>query len=88
MHGDSEKRLRRWYRIVGSVRWRSLDEVRETFPHADPVKVKSGTLMTVFNVGGNRYRIVARILYEAGRVYIRAVLTHKEYGSQRWKETM
>jgi mRNA interferase HigB len=42
--------------------------------------------LTVFNIGGNRARLVAAIHYNRCRVYIRAVLTHSEYDAGAWKE--
>lgn len=51
------------------------------FPHADKVGK-----FTVFNVGGNKVRIIAAIHYNRGKVYIRQVLTHSEYDKGAWKE--
>lgn len=51
------------------------------FPAADQV----GKL-TVFNIGGNKVRLVAAIHYNRRKVYLRAVLTHKEYDEGKWKE--
>lgn len=59
----------------------SIEEVRELFPTADKV----GRL-TVFNIGGNKVRLIAAIHYNRHKVYIRAVLTHAEYGRGDWKE--
>lgn len=59
----------------------SIEEVRSVFPTADKV----GKL-TVFNIGGNKARLVAAIHYNRGKIYIRAVLTHKEYDEGKWKE--
>jgi mRNA interferase HigB len=42
--------------------------------------------LVVFNVRGNRYRLITRFIYEKGRVYIRRVLTHAEYDRGDWKE--
>jgi len=55
--------------------------LRETFPSADQV----GKL-TVFNIGGNKVRLIAAIHYNRGKIYIRAVLTHAEYDEQRWRK--
>jgi mRNA interferase HigB len=52
------------------------------FPHADQV----GKL-TVFNIGGNKYRLIAAILFNRGKVYVRHLLTHAEYDQGKWKET-
>jgi mRNA interferase HigB len=59
----------------------SIEEVREIFPSADKV----GKL-TVFNIGGNKIRLIAAIHYNRKKVYIRAVLTHSEYEAGKWKE--
>jgi mRNA interferase HigB len=59
----------------------NVAELRAVFPTADRV----GKL-TVFNIGGNRVRLIAAIHYNRKRVYIRAVLTHTEYDEGRWKE--
>ena len=48
-------------------------DVKKDFPHADAVG-----RWTVFNIGGNRFRLVTRIVYEAQQVYIRFVGTHSE----------
>jgi mRNA interferase HigB len=55
--------------------------MRQTFPHADAV----GRL-TVFDIGGGKYRLIARVNYRTQRVFIRAVLTHAEYDRGGWKE--
>ena len=41
---------------------------------------------TVFDLGGNKYRLIAAIHYNRGKVYIRHVLTHAEYDQDKWKE--
>src|SRR4051812_47788612 len=71
----------RRYDLVRNNRFANFNEVRRTFPSADLV----GDLI-VFNIRGNRYRLVARFVYEKGRVYIRRVLTHAEYDRGDWKE--
>ena len=47
---------------------------------------RSAETLTVFNIRGNKYRLIARIRYDYALVNVRAVLTHKEYSSGRWKE--
>jgi len=59
----------------------SFAELRNMFSSAD----KIGKL-TVFNIGGNKVRIIAAIHYNRKKVYIRAVLTHKEYDTEKWKK--
>jgi mRNA interferase HigB len=56
-------------------------ELRRTFPDADQVGK-----VTVFNIGGNKARLIAAIHYNRRRVYIREVLTHPAYDKGKWKE--
>lgn len=80
-HPDARTALARWYQLAKKVNFASLAELRQAFPSADQV----GKL-TVFNVGGNKVRLIAAIHYNRKRLYIRAVLTHKEYDQSKWKE--
>jgi mRNA interferase HigB len=70
-----------WYALVKGKAFSSFPELKSTFPTADRV----GKL-TVFNVGGNKVRVITAIHYNRKRIYIRAVLTHEEYDRGRWKE--
>lgn len=69
-----------WYRIAKHAVWKSLEDVRQTFPLADRVGKH-----TVFNIKGDTYRLIAEINYITGRVYIWHVLTHAEYDRGGWK---
>lgn len=80
-HPDSSEPLDRWYRIIKHSSYSSFSDLRETFPKADQV----GKL-TVFNIGGNKFRLIVYIVYPAKRVYIRHILSHKEYDKGTWKE--
>jgi mRNA interferase HigB len=80
-HPTARAALADWYAKMKAATFQSLAEVRAVFPTAAPV----GKL-TVFNVGGNKVRVVTAIHYNRGRVYIRAVLTHAEYDEDTWKE--
>lgn len=80
-HPDSRTSLERWYRLVKGKNFHSFSELRVEFPSADRV----GRL-TVFNIGGNKVRLIAAIHYNRRKIYIRAVLTHDEYDDGRWKE--
>lgn len=84
-HPQARSPLERFHRIVRLARWRDFSQVRRTFSDADPVKVKSGETVVVFNVGGNNYRVVSKILYKHGIAYILRVLTHEEYNREEWK---
>jgi mRNA interferase HigB len=78
---DCSTAVESWYRIVKHTDFNSLQELRQTFPSADKV----GNL-TVFNVGGNKVRLIAAIHYNRHKVYIRHVLTHEEYDRGFWRE--
>jgi mRNA interferase HigB len=80
-HGEAKAALGNWYQLMKQANFANVVELRAVFPSADQV----GKL-TVFNVGGNKIRLIAAIHYNRRKVYIRAVLTHSEYDEQRWKE--
>ncbi len=80
-HPDAKSALQHWYKQVKGKDFNSFSELRETFRSAD----QAGNL-TVFNIGGNKFRLIAAIHYNRRKVYIRAVLTHREYDEGKWKE--
>jgi len=85
-HPDAEQPLRQWYKTATFAKWTCLQDARRDYPHADGVKTPRGDTLTVFNIGGNKYRLVARIRYDYQLVNVRAVLTHREYDEGQWKE--
>jgi mRNA interferase HigB len=64
-----------WFHITALSDWKDYHAVKETFNSADSV----GNDRYVFNVGGNKYRIVAMIHFNTRTLYIRFVGTHKQY---------
>ena len=83
---DAEESLRLWYRTALHAEWESLQDVRRTYPHADGVRVPGNGTLTAFNIGGNKYRLIARIRYDYRLVNVRCVLTHAEYDRDDWKD--
>ncbi|NET02503.1 MAG: type II toxin-antitoxin system HigB family toxin [Sphaerospermopsis sp. SIO1G2] len=81
IHPDTKNALAQWYQLVKANEFSSFIELREMFPSADQV----GKL-TVFNIGGNKVRLIAAIHYNRQKIYIRIVLTHPEYDQGKWKE--
>lgn len=81
IHPGVKNALAQWYKLIKQNEFKSFVELRELFPSADQV----GKL-TVFNIGGNKVRLIAAIHYNRKKVYIRAVLTHAEYDKERWKK--
>jgi len=78
---EAEKPLRAWYRVAEQTLWKTFADVREVYAHADQVG-----RCTVFNIGGNKYRLVAVIHFNRGKVFIRHVLTHDLYNKGTWKD--
>jgi mRNA interferase HigB len=78
---DAETPLDDWYRTAKRAEWISIIDVRKTYPHAD-----AAGDFTVFNIGGNKYRLATYINYRSGRIYIRHVMTHEEYSREDWKK--
>ncbi len=79
-HRTALEPLLHWHGVAKSAAWRHLVDVRADFHHADAVG-----LFTVFNIAGNKYRLVSVIKYRWQVVYIRNILTHAEYYEERWK---
>ncbi|HYG09556.1 MAG TPA: type II toxin-antitoxin system HigB family toxin [Pyrinomonadaceae bacterium] len=79
-HPETRTALVHWYQLMKRGDFSSFAELRAIFPAADQVDK-----LTVFNIGGNKVRLVAAIHYNRRRIYIRAVLTHREYDQNRWK---
>jgi mRNA interferase HigB len=77
---DSQTALTRWFKIVQKTEFNSFTDLRATFPSADLV----GDLI-VFNIGGNKYRLIASIHFNRSKIYIRHILTHSEYNKGDWK---
>ena len=80
-HPDSKTALARWFQIVRRTTFKDFASLRRTFPTADLVD-----RFTVFNIAGNKYRLVASIHFNRGKIYIRHVLTHREYDKGEWKQ--
>jgi len=80
LHPDSRSALEAWYAVVERTRFLSFPDLRQTFPSADWV---SG--LVVFNIGGNKVRLIAAVHFNRGKLYIRYILTHAEYDKGGWR---
>ena len=74
-----------WYRTAKSAGWKGLEELRRTYSRADGIPVGE-RVYTVFNISGNRYRLVTEIFYEDQTILVRHVLTYAEYDKGDWKK--
>ena len=82
-HENAEGPLRAWYTQVNSktVSWQSWTDVKASLGNASSV----GNCV-VFNIKGNDYRLIARVLYVSQKVFVLKVMPHEEYDENRWKE--
>jgi mRNA interferase HigB len=80
-HRDAEVPLRAWFTTASKAKWQNPAELKKVYPSADVVG-----RYTVFNIKGNKYRLVARVVYRSQTLFIVAVLTHEEYDLGKWKE--
>ncbi|SRR6266508_5549418 len=81
VHPDSRPSLEAWYAAVENADWKTFADVRKTARSADVYRN-----CTVFNIGGNKYRLIAWINYKTHVVYVRQVLTHSDYDKDKWKD--
>jgi len=79
-HPQAEAALQGWRRVIEKNRFAHWAELKAAFNSVDRV----GDLV-VFDIGGNKYRLIAYIRFEPQILYIKAVLTHREYDKGAWK---
>ena len=72
---DAKAALERWYEIAENAEWRNLSDIKVDFPATDYV----GNQRYVFNIRGNKYRLVVVVKFTIGHIFIRFVGTHGEY---------
>jgi mRNA interferase HigB len=77
----AERDLSAWYKVVKAAEWDNFGSLRQTFGSADQV----GNCV-VFDVGNNRFRLIGRVRYEKGILYVLRVMDHDEYDKGRWVE--
>jgi mRNA interferase HigB len=80
LHPESQVSLDAWYDITADADWKNFAEIRATFRTADLYG-----RCTIFDVGNNKYRLVAWVSYQTHKVFIRRVMTHAEYDKDKWK---
>ena len=80
-HQQSKSSFDTWYNLVKKSKFKNFNEVKALFRSADYFKGK-----VIFNIGGNNHRLIAKIRYQTGVLYIRHILTHAEYSKNKWKK--
>ncbi|MFD2515976.1 type II toxin-antitoxin system HigB family toxin [Pontibacter locisalis] len=74
-HADSEQQLKAWYNEAEQADWKSANDIKKDYPSASILENNR----MVFNIKGNNYRLIVRINYKYGVVWIRFIGTHVEY---------
>jgi mRNA interferase HigB len=80
-HPDAEASLESWYAVVRRASWKTPTEMKQVYGNADIVGRR-----TVFNIAGNKYRLIARVNYRTQRVFVLYLLTHAEYDKGAWRQ--
>jgi mRNA interferase HigB len=75
LHPESDMPLRDWYKKTKESEWKCFADIRQTFNSVDSI----GNSRFVFNIKGNTYRLIAIVIFESQKVYIRFIGTHDEY---------
>ncbi|MFA6400985.1 MAG: type II toxin-antitoxin system HigB family toxin [Salinivirgaceae bacterium] len=81
---NSRVAIQDWYKRTSKADWDNFSDVKKTFNSVDSV----GNSRFVFNVKGNHYRVVAKIVFKAKTIYIRWVGNHKEYDKLKNIDTL
>jgi mRNA interferase HigB len=74
-HGDSLEPMKTWFSICRKANWETYHDLQQDYPEAFPI----GDNRVVFDLKGNRYRIIARILFTYKQVQIKWIGTHAAY---------
>jgi len=74
-HPPAKTPLDTWFADVSRAEWASFADIRAAYGSADVV---AGNRV-IFNIGGNKYRLVVKVAYKCGKVFVRFVGTHAEY---------
>ena len=74
-HADCEQRLKSWYKEAAEANWEGPRDIKRDYPSANFLPDNR----VVFNIKGNHYRLVVRINYDYGIVWIRFIGTHSQY---------
>jgi mRNA interferase HigB len=69
-----------WHKIATHASWKNMSEVKAVYPHADFVDP-----FTVFNIKGGHYRLMVKIEYRWQIIFVKHLLTHKEYEKGVWR---
>ena len=75
IHADARESLETWFKVCRRATWRDYHEVLKAYPSADIV----GDNRVVFNIKGNKYRLVARFSFRYKVIQIKWIGNHRDY---------
>ena len=78
---DAKSALQVWFDTAVEAEWRNIEDVRKSFPATD---MTDG--LAIFNIRGNKYRLIVRMVFQYQRIYVKEFLTHAEYDKGGWKK--
>ena len=79
-HPQADQPLQDWRRLIERGDYQNFAALRATFASVDKVGDRY-----VFDIGGNKYRVIASVAFVVRTVWVKAVLTHAEYDKGKWK---
>ena len=79
-HPEAQIPVTAWYQVARRADWQHMMDVKRDFPSAD-----AAGPWTIFDIGGNKFRLVTEIVYRTHKIYIKTVNTHAEYDKERRK---
>lgn len=74
-HVDSEESIMKWYETCKEANWSNFSEMRKTYGSVDAV----GNDLYIFNIKGNSYRLICRIIFGVRTIYVKFIGTHNQY---------
>jgi mRNA interferase HigB len=80
--------LNPWYHLTLKADWKSFADVKATLGQTDQTRVESGATVLIFDIGGNKFRLIAAVSYPKRKVYVLRIMTHKEYDKELWKRQL
>jgi mRNA interferase HigB len=75
-----------WFKLARKAYWANFQEAKATFGQTDVVVGGNGRTATIFDIGGNKYRVIAHVDYTRQTIKIEAVMDHKEYDKGLWRK--
>ena len=79
-HPEAERPFRSWLTLCRSKNFENFAQLKQTFRTVDKVG-----RFVVFDIGGNKFRLIVVVHVNRKRIYVRAVLTHEDYDQDQWR---